>query len=271
METESVPGHSQTQARNTKKVRAWCFTWNNYTSDDVKYLQKELEKSKFLFGEEIGTSGTPHLQGVVRFTNAMHFDTVRKLFKENHVEPCKKWIASLNYCSKDGITYSNIPGKGTLTRKEFLMRKYYNEAIWRDWQKEMIEIAESPPDDRKIHWFWETAGNIGKSFAAKYLYMKWDAIVADGKKENVFNQVKLWLDTHPESEHPKLVILDVPRYNKDFINYGALEALKNGFMYSGKYEGGVCVFDHPHVFIFANEPPDESAMSSDRWIIKHIQ
>ena len=259
--------HSGTPARNTKH-RSWCFTWNNYSSEEVTYLTNKLKNEKYLFGEEKGNSGTPHLQGTVNFKSPRSFSSVRKIFKNNHIEVCKNWQASLNYCSKDGETYTNIESKKT--RNVRLLEDEYENITWRPWQEKVISILNTKPNNRTINWIWETNGNVGKSFLAKYLYLKYDAIIADGKKDNVFNQIKLWIDTHKDNKDPTIILLDIPRYNKDYINYGMLEQIKNGMIYSGKYEGGVCVFKSPHVIIFSNDRPDTSYMSIDRWNIINI-
>lgn len=261
--SNSVSGTPDTPSRNTNRCRAWCFTWNNYASSDVKYLLEKLSSAKYLFGEETGTAGTPHLQGVVRFANARTFDQCKKIFKNNHIEKCSNWNASLNYCSKDGQTYTNITSK--MSRNERLL-KLYDDVVWKDWQQQIIDIVDTQPNSRTVNWFWESNGNVGKSFLAKYLYLKYGAIIADGKKDNVFNQVKIYLEGHPRMDI-KLVILDIPRYNLGYENYGVLEKLKDGLIYSGKYEGGVCVFNAPHVVVFANQPPDETRFSEDRWNI----
>lgn len=259
--------HGGTPRRNTKH-RAWCFTWNNYTSEDIEYLTGKLKTGDYLFGEEVGgNTGTPHLQGVFRFKNPRSFNSIQKLLKKNHIEPCNNWQASLNYCSKDGETYTNIEKKKT--RKNRLLEKY-DSVKWKEWQQQIIDICESEPDDRTVNWIWETEGGAGKSFLAKYLVMKYDAIISDGKKDNVFNQIKNWLDAHKDNEDPRLIILDCPRYNREHINYGTLEQIKNGMIYSGKYEGGVCLFDNPHIVIFANSEPDYECLSNDRWNVISI-
>ncbi len=259
--------HPGTPTRNTKN-RSWTFTWNNYSSSDIQYLLESFKSPiTYLFGEEVGTDGTPHLQGVFRFKNPRSFNSVRKLLRNNHIEKCKNWNASLNYCSKDGETYTNIEKMST--RKDRLIKKY-DEVKWKSWQADIIAICETKPNDRTVYWFWEKEGNTGKSFLSKYLVLKYDAIVADGKKDNVFNQIKGWLDKHKENEDPKIVILDIPRYNLEYINYGCLEHIKNGMLYSGKYEGGVCLFESPHIIIFANREPDIGKMSEDRWAIFEI-
>lgn len=100
--------------------------------------------------------------------------------------------------------------------------------------------------------------------------MKYDAIISNGKKDNVFNQINNWIQNHEEDEDPKIIIMDIPRYSNEYINYGMLEEIKNGMIYSGKYEGGICLFDYPHIFVFSNYPPDTDKMSEDRWNIMEI-
>lgn len=69
---------------------------------------------------------------------------------------------------------------------------------------------------------------------------------------------------------PSIIIYDIPRTQLDYVNYDALEKLKNGMAMSGKYEGGIILMPNPHVVVFANRPPDESKLSSDRWVIHEI-
>ena len=51
------------------------------------------------------------------------------------------------------------------------------------------------------------------------------------------------------------------------MSYSAIESLKDGLLFSGKYEGGVKLFPPPHVVIFANFLPDMTKLSIDRWDI----
>ena len=58
--------------------------------------------------------------------------------------------------------------------------------------------------------------------------------------------------------------MDLARDSHDYVNYGALEQLKNGLVYNTKYESGMRMFDTPHVVVFSNFPPDETKISPDR-------
>ncbi len=82
--------------------RNYCFTLNNYTPDDIKHLNA-LSTQYIIYGKETcPTTGTPHLQGFVRFANDKSFSAARKSLVKCHVELAKCVDASIKYCSKDG-------------------------------------------------------------------------------------------------------------------------------------------------------------------------
>lgn len=260
-----------TPTRNTKK-RSWCFTWNNYENADIEYLKEMLEnKARYIFGEEKGNSGTPHLQGVINFNSPRTFKSVRKLLKENHIEECKNWQASINYCSKDGIVHTNMEKKiKEKTLEEILIEAEYKDVIWKTWQQECLNILDKKPDKRKIFWYWENTGNVGKSFLAKYICLKYNCIIATGKSGDIFNQLLKWRTLNPKEPQIPPIIIDNPRSEFGHINYAAIEALKNGFIYSGKYEGGKIYGLSPHIIIMANSEPNYEELSKDRLVVKQL-
>lgn len=69
---------------------------------------------------------------------------------------------------------------------------------------------------------------------------------------------------------PTIVIFGLPRSMEDYVSYEAIESVKDGIFFSGKYESGMCLFKPPHILIFANFMPDESKLSSDRWRITRL-
>lgn len=85
----------------------WCFTLNNYTSEDLERLQNlgEHEDTQYLtYGKETGESGTPHLQGYICFTRRLRFNPVRqRIGQRAHIEKTKgSPAANKAYCQKDG-------------------------------------------------------------------------------------------------------------------------------------------------------------------------
>lgn len=267
-----------TPSRNTNsKARSWCFTWNNYQNEDIGTLEHlfSINQYEYIFGLEVGESGTPHMQGVFRAKNPIYFSAVKKMLPKCHIEKCKNWNASKNYCAKDGKIYSNFeeekkaPENLLETKLNAYMEKKYNGVVWRDWQKKILDIIATEPDERTVHWVWEPNGNAGKSFLAKYIIWKHKAVIVNGKQNDVFNGIKTYLEQ--KQDYMDIVIIDIPRVNKDYVCYGTMEKIKDGLFYSGKYEGGQILLTPCHLIVFANFEPELGKMSIDRWNIIRIE
>lgn len=246
----------------------WCGTLNNYTEQEYIHIIETFNKRKYkwIVGKE-GKNKTPHLQIYIESKNAIRLQSLKRINDRAHWE---KAIASkddnVRYCSKEGdYKIKGLENFIDVVKQECLSK--YKKVKWRLWQERVLESLKFEPDDRTIHWYYDKEGSTGKSFLCKYLDLVYDVIIGDGKKENVFNQIKNYMDNE---KIPKIIILDIPRHNIDYINYGTLELIKNGHIYSGKYEGGKCIFPSPHVFVFANCEPDRSKLSTDRWNIVDI-
>lgn len=257
---------------NTRNPRCrskrWCFTLNNYTEEELSHLSHTFDRlgAKYILGLEVGDSGTPHVQGYVEFKNQKEFASMRRICPRWHLEKAKgSRKQNIAYCSKQAVFKCNLP----LPRRQQLLAEY-DRVTWRSWQRDVLDTVALEPNSRDVHWYWEGTGNVGKSYLARYLVLRHNAVVATGKTSDIMNQVKLWLDENPEELGPRVVLIDVPRSGGNVVNYHAIENLKNGFMYSGKYEGGVCVFKPPHVIVFANNPPAEYELSADRWNVNEI-
>lgn len=265
MSKSSTNSNNSIEGNSNPRFRRCCFTLNNWTSDELTQITDSFKSWRYIIGKEIGEKGTPHLQGYVDFGGQVYFKTLQVIAPRAHWERAKgSERQNIIYCSKDddyiihGFTIQ-------ISRKSRLMKKY-DAVIWKDWQSDILDIINNDPNDRTINWIVDEKGANGKSFLTKYLYLKYDAIVANGKKDNVYNQINNWLILHPD-EDPRLIVLDIPRHNLEYINYGLLESIKNGLFYSGKYEGGICAFNSPHVFVFANVHPSMDKFTPDRWNI----
>ena len=96
-----------------------CFiTWNNYDKDFenrdliIDYFQSLPNFKGALLGFETGEKeNTNHIQGVVFFTQPKTFNTLRKYFKNNHIEKIISLSSALEYCKKenDYIEIGTIP------------------------------------------------------------------------------------------------------------------------------------------------------------------
>lgn len=253
--------------KSSARLRRACFTLNNYSEDDVSHCLSYLTDHLYVIGREVGEQGTPHLQGYVEFKNQVRFSTLKNFLPKAHWEKARgNRDQNITYCSKGEQVTSNFPMK----RKDFLLKTEYSEVQWRGWQRDVLDTIAEKPDRRTVNWFWEPTGNAGKSFLATYLVLKYDALVLSGKTADIANQIRTWLDNHSDESFPTVAILDAPRSTQDFINYQALEKVKDGLIYSGKYEGGICTLAPLHLFVFANQEPEYGKLSEDRWRVVRI-
>lgn len=237
------------QARNTKKHRAYSFTWNNYPPNYEEIINGTGGTSVYQL-EEAPETGKLHVQGCIKFKNPRSFKALQDTFVGAHIEICKNWIASVNYCSKEA-TRAQI---GPLVGKELY-----------PWQAEIMDIIEEIPNDRSIHWYWEEDGCVGKTTLAKHICLnRKDAIYLTGKAADMKYGIMSM------KVKPKVVILDFSRSQEEYISYQGIEEIKNGIFFNTKYESGMCIFDCPHVICFSNFPPQIEKLSLDRWLISRI-
>lgn len=265
----SISSNSSTgKSGNTRQIspaKNWCFTLNNYTTDDINFI-KSSDSSivpKFIFQEETGASGTPHLQGFVSFCSKKRPKSIFNTFNA-HWEVCRNVKASIAYCSKD----ESRTGEMFLRNIELEIPYTINIELF-DWQLKIKEVLDTTPDDRSIYWYWEGNGCRGKTTFAKWIYLNYqNVVVLSGKGSDMKNGIIQYQDKNKTL--PKVVIINVPRSNHDFLSYTGIEEIKDMFFFSGKYEGGMVCGANPHVLVFANEPPAYHKMSEDRWCVTQI-
>lgn len=92
------------QIASSFKARAWCFTINNYTDQDIQNLQ-DLEVKYIVWGlEEAPSTGTPHIQGYVEFSSPRSFSSVKKMIPRVHLEKRRGTAKQASdYCKKDRV------------------------------------------------------------------------------------------------------------------------------------------------------------------------
>lgn len=270
--TKLSPRAVGTTSGGPKRITAakkWVFTLNNYSTEDEAVFGSDGSAGSMVHnfevwavGREVAPStGTPHLQGYIEFKKKCrpaesYFD------KRAHWEKAKgDRTSNVVYCTKEG----NVLACSERYRKPV---KVIN--VLRPWQQMVDDIVVSEPDDRTIHWFWEPEGNFGKSALCKYLAVKRGAMILAGKIGDVHHAICSRMEKDKTWE-PTTVIMDIPRVSHGGVSYAGIEKVKDGHFYSPKYEGGECLFNSPHVIVFANEPPVEDKMSADRWHIVNLR
>lgn len=116
------------------KSRNWCFTLNNYTETEISDIEK-LD-CKYIFQEEKGENGTPHLQGILMFKNGVYFNSVKKMLPRAHIERCKNKISSIKYCTKPETRV------GVIKNNCSELDKY-----WHNGTEKKKKLGGVPPDE----------------------------------------------------------------------------------------------------------------------------
>lgn len=151
--------NNETPRLQRNRARSWCFTLNNHTVDDgclMSQLFSDILKSKmYIFQEETGKNGTPHLQGCVRFNSQVSFSTLKREAPRCHWEICRNWAASKNYCQKE----ETRTGKLWIQNEEIKTdKREADEIALRKW----IELNREPfieaVMEKLTEYGWECPG-----------------------------------------------------------------------------------------------------------------
>jgi len=264
-----------------------------------------------IYGHETGEAGTPHLQGYVVFSQRKRLAQVKALLGQRyHLERtrgtpkeasdyCKKegdfneygtlpastnskagkweqlttWVESLEERPSEPDLYRKFPGlmgpqrRGVLALVDALFKQPSRQVgSPRDgWQRELESELDGEPDDRSIHFLVDGDGNSGKSWFANYyrkLHPDKTQILRVGKRDDM---------AHSVLERNSVFFFDVPRRGMEYLQYVVLESIKDGVVFSPKYDSTTKYFDHKsHVVVMCNERPDMLALSQDRFKITII-
>lgn len=252
---------------NTKQIppsKHWCFTLNNYTLEDIIAISSIVPKKRYVFQEETGEEGTPHLQGYIEFEDKLRPSSL-KLNKSIHWEKCRNIKQSILYCQKKESRTGEIFLFRIVRVRELVI---LTAASLFAWQEEVVNIIKQEPDDRSIHWYWEAVGKRGKSALVKYLLYHYNGLTCSGKASDMKYLIVQY--EKKNGYYPELIIFDIPRHAKEYLSYSGIEEIKNGCFASTKYECEQVLMNSPHILCFANSEPDTLKMSEDRWVINEI-
>ncbi len=142
------------------------------------------------------------------------------------------------------------------------LREAFSGSRWYTWQSHLIrELVDNSPNSRTIIWYVDVNGNHGKTYLSRYLITHMDCIRFENGKST---------DIKYAFRGQRTVVFDLSRSQEDHVNYEVIESVKNGVVFSPKYESRCAVYPIPHLVVFANFEPDKSKLSADRWDIRYL-
>ena len=275
--TEDFPVKDDEYMEETTKdfqCRRWHIVIWNYTEELLETIDYWCKGKDYIIGKEIcDETGKKHIHWYFEKKCSVKRSTIENVckgFEGKYCKALKTKQSNIIYCSKNGLfinkfTSSPIKSPAIDLKQEVLDRRYKN-VVWKKWQRDVLDIIESEPDDRTIHWILDRGGNQGKTFLTNYIFYHYDCIVSNENKENITKKVIKWIEKN--NKHPKIIIFDIPKNNTNNLNYTAIEKIKDGCIYSDdkkKY-----LFHHPHVIIFTNNLIITDNFSKDRSNIVNI-
>lgn len=268
--TENIAG-GNTKKPPRERSRGWFFTLNNPsdcgfgTHDTFLNLIKSTGAHWCVFQLEKGKQGTEHYQGHFYYLNPREWNSIKQICNQMHFEKSKDLGASFKYTSKDDTRIAGPWWFGPVVVNIEKPLKIISQL--RPFQEKIVNIIKEEPDDRTIYWFWDKKGNIGKTSLAKYICINFNAIFLSGKANDCKSAIVSYSKT---KKAPDTCIFHFTRNQEEYISYQALEEVKDGIFFNGKYESSMFVMNSPHVIVFANFPPKMHELSVDRWAIEEI-
>lgn len=221
----------------------------------VSSLLASISKEYYFQLERAPSTGMLHYQGCFNLKERLVLTTLKNQagFLALHLEVCKDWQTSIAYCSKvetrvDGPWSHLVPPI-----------EPYNDALMKadffDWQQQVYDMLMGKPDNRTVMWICDLKGGRGKTAFTLHMMDNHQAAIFNTGKDS---------DIAHSYNNERIVLFDYMR-SRIHVSYQTLEAMKNGYLFSGKYGTARKRFHSPHVFCFANWWPNFKEMSLDRW------
>lgn len=295
---------SSTMAPRVRSNRV-TFTINNYDAETYAqawedYVERRKESIEFLVvGEEVGASGTPHLQGMVHLKEeakacginfwraelpgglGAHFANARGTDAQN-----------LEYCTKDGPylvvgtpteaidKWNLIFEKAKYSLEEALAIdaeisiKHYNQlrAIYEDHNKPKMDatLPELRPWQQQVITKLENQGKRQILFVVDEEGGKGKSMLA----KHLMTTKGVWACQggkvgdlmYAYDPTCEVAIFDMARCNDPaYYPWNFMENIKSGWFCATKYKGGMKMFKEPKVVVFMNEDPPRNKLSADRY------
>jgi len=239
------------------RARSYCFTLNNY-SEPERVAITEVDCHYLIFGEEVGESGTPHLQGYINYNDAKSLKACQKLIPRAHWEVTKgNPIQASDYCKKDGVYFEKgklpVPGKRNdiqIVRDQVKAGATMADVIESATSYQAIKIAETifkyheKPRDFKpiVKWYYGATGT-GKSRKAYEEMPEAYTCMSTGQ----------WFEGY--DGHPQVIIDDM---RGDFLKFHELLRLLDRYPMRIQCKGGSRQFLAREIIITSCNHPRET-------------
>lgn len=251
-----------------QQAKHWAFTLNNPTEEDdlrLHTLGKELERNGIhglIYGNEVGDSGTPHIQGHISLLRKLSASRLKTLIGHTcHVEIARDPKRSWEYCKKDGAftEFGMRPGgQGRRTDLDSLQQAIKNGSTIKDIQENFFsswcrypKAIQAYADLHAEQRQWETRVIIywGETGTGKTRTVYENA--ASERLEIYAHPGDMWFDGYTGQE---LAIFD--DFNGSEFKLSYLLKLLDRYPMRVPIKGGYVQWKPRTVYITSNKNPD---------------
>lgn len=233
----------------------WTFTVNNWTEADEAALILFLNSHSVaygIFGKEVATTGTPHLQGYVRFRYGVRFGGVqRRLPSGAHIERARRGDdANYVYCSKGG-DFTEFGERRSSTNQG--SRTDLAELV--EWGREFIQENGRAPSEREFARAQPVAYVRYPRLVAALTHLAEFPVIAEGDFRDW--QIPLYEEVTAEADDRKVhfVVDDAGNKGKSWFCYKMLSVTDYTQVFSiGKREDIAHVLDASRHVVLFNVP-----------------
>ncbi len=292
------------------QARRWCFTINNPVLC-VNYYDALLKIDairRFVYGTEMGESGTRHLQGYLELNKRTRLAPLKIVFPTAHWESAKgNWSQNYKYCTKENAHVQHGDWSGAqkditakLNKKDIIKRiingdrtalclnGYLNHK--RSIDSVVGTLRYEQEKRRRYGELKDALLRPWQRLVMKHLMQQTDRKIT-WITDEVGGKGKTWFAAYLRDvyqfdllngttatkdvvgmlgDHIRGIAFDVTRNDASHFSYQTLEHAKNGYMVTGKYEGIKRLFKIVPVIVFANFDPIRTSLSEDRWDIINL-
>lgn len=177
-----------------RQGRRWCFTINNYTDEEKAAVYRACERETYaVVGEEIGSTGTPHLQGFIIFQSNKRLTGVKSVIGTRaHCEVAIGTTSqAADYCKKEG----NFSEFGTLPRAQGKRNDLLEVLEWStQFEEEKGRRPESPDFAKEQPQAYIKYPRLVKAVALRAK----PPVLQEGTLNEWQNELKAELDDEPD-------------------------------------------------------------------------
>lgn len=143
-------------------------------------------------------------------------------------------------------------------KSKLYLKKTFGDVVLNEHQTKIMELLNAQTE-RQVLWVHDEKGGTGKTFLSKHLLAQGDCFrCTNGKTKDIAYAYN----------GEGTFVMDLSRSIEGHVNYDIIEQIKNGLIFSAKYESKHKVFVPPKILILSNFGPTLSALSEDRWVVE---